>query len=802
MGVDGRGESVGDDGAGAGGPRPPQVPRQGGPADVPGDGIPCEDVPWDGVPCDEVRCGEARGGEGRGGEGRYDEARDGEGPRGEAPFDGLPAEGAPTEGAATYGVPAETVPADAVLTDGALPDAVLCDEAPSGAGSAGPEEADDPAGVDGAAGPRDAPAGGGPAGGRADAGGPAGPRAVGSGAAGLWEGAAETGVPAQREWREDSVLPPPREVPPSDAELIARMRAGDDTAYEDLYRRHADAVRRYARTCCRDADTADDLTAEVFAAMLQAVRGGSGPGHAVRAYLLTSVRRVAARWTKTARREQLVDDFAVFAAQAARTSEASDDPASLGSFGAGLDLGADVRAMREADQSMAMRAFRSLPERWQAVLWHTEVEDESPSEVATLFGLDANGTRVLASRAREGLKQAYLQAHVSTALTDDEECARYADQLGGYARRKLRTRAERGLRKHLEECARCRLAAVQIEEVASGIPAVVPVAVIGWFGAAGYAKALGLLAGGAGAAGAAGAAAAAGGAGGASAGAAGGGSAGSAGAAGGAAVSEGLGAPVKAGIAAGVVAVAAAALALALTGQDAPAGKPAAAPPPAPVVEPQPPTPPPPRPAPRPTPSRKPPVRATAARPAPRPSPTPTPTRTPEPSPRPTPEPTPAPTPPPAPTPTPTPPPAPSVYRWSELDYDLTGDGTGPEMRIGRSSWVWQRDGVSIAGRRYPHGVSVHGESSVTVDLNRACSAYDAVAGVDDLAAGLGAVTFSVYADGVRLWDSGTVAGGETAVPVHVGLTGRRTVQLVVQPRSAFDAVTLADWAESRFTCG
>ena len=269
------------------------------------------------------------------------------------------------------------------------------------------------------------------------------------------------GVPAQRG----------KDVPPGDGELIERMRGGDDSAYEELYRRHAGAVRRYARTCCRDAHTAEDLTAEVFARMLQAVRGGSGPEHAVRAYLLTSVRRVAAHWIRSARREQLVDDFATFAQQAARSAEVSDDDT--------LELGADARALHEAEQSMAMRAFRSLPERWQAVLWHTEVEDESPSEVAVLFGLDANGTRVLASRAREGLKQAYLQAHVSATLTADAECARYADQLGSYARRKLRVRAERGLRKHLAECARCRLAAAQIEEVAGGIPAVVPVAVIG-----------------------------------------------------------------------------------------------------------------------------------------------------------------------------------------------------------------------------------------------------------------------------------------------------------------------------------
>ncbi|MET8860678.1 sigma-70 family RNA polymerase sigma factor [Streptomyces sp. NPDC004579] len=614
--------------------------------------------------------------------------------------------------------------------------------------------------------------------------------------------AADVGVPAQRDrWdvRESGILPPPREpaspvAPPADAGLIERMRAGDDTAYEELYRRHAEAVRRYARTCCRDAHTADDLTAEVFARMLQAVRGGSGPEHAVRAYLLTTVRRVAANWTRTARREQLVDDFAVFAAQAVRGSEVSDDDT--------LDLGADVRAMHEAEQSMAMRAFLSLPERWQAVLWHTEVEDESPSEVATLFGLDANGTRVLASRAREGLRQAYLQAHVSTTLTRDEECARYADRLGAYARGGLRTRAERGLRKHLEECAGCRLAAGQIKEVAGGIPAVVPVAVIGWFGAAGYAKAAALIAGGAGAgaAGVAGAAAgvAAGGSGGASAG-------------GGAAVSEGLGAPVKAGIAAGVVAVAAAAVALSLVGNGSPARRPEAGPAASPAVE-APVTPPAPSEKP---PAPKPPAVAHGPAPAPpssaepKPAPKPTPKAAPSPTPRPTPTPAPTPAPlpkppPPEPEPEPAPtppPPAAAVYRWSDLDYDVVGDHTEPEMRIRESSWVWQRHRMSIGDTRYAYGVTVHGRSSVTVDLNRDCDAYDALAGVDDLMLGLGKVRFSVYADGSRLWRSPLIEGGDPAVPVHVNLTGHRTVRFVVEPDSPFDATTLGDWAESRFVC-
>ncbi|MFJ9111156.1 sigma-70 family RNA polymerase sigma factor [Streptomyces sp. NPDC102283] len=571
----------------------------------------------------------------------------------------------------------------------------------------------------------------------------------------------------------------------SDARLIEDMRAGDDQAYEELFRRHSGAVLRYARSCCRDAHTADDLTAEVFARTLQAVRGGKGPTEAVRAYLMTAVRHVAAAWTKSAKREHLVDDFAVFAAQASRSAELSDDDT--------LDLGADVLAMHEAEQTMAMQAFRSLPERWQAVLWHTTVEEESPSEVAPLFGLTANATAVLASRAREGLKQAYLQAHVSRALTTGGDCAQYADRLGAHARGGLRTRAERGLRKHLDACAKCRLAAGELDHVNAGIPALLPVAVIGWF-AAGYAlKAAGVVAGGAAGAAGAGAAAAA----------TGSGSAG--GAAGGAAASEGLGAPAKAGIAAAVVVAAAAGLVWALVGDDRPKPEPEPVAKP-PVVAPAVPTPPPPPPPPSAEPAPKPP--AAPAPPAPSepvPEPKPSPTPSPEPPPKPAP---PAPSPPPAPKPTPKPPkptpppPAPEVYQVSELAYSVFGDRSEPEIVVGQSSWVWQRSNVSIASTRYAHGVTVHARSSVTIRLNRSCTRYEAMVGVDDLTMGLGSVRFSVFdGDGARLWRSPVVEGGDPAVPVSVNIAGQSSIRLVVEPRTPFGEVALADWAESRISC-
>ncbi|MGW4999267.1 sigma-70 family RNA polymerase sigma factor [Streptomyces hydrogenans] len=596
----------------------------------------------------------------------------------------------------------------------------------------------------------------------------------------------------------EGVLPPPREAGPSDADLIRLMRDGDDSAYEELFRRHSEAVRRYARTCCRDGHTADDLTAEVFARTLQAVRGGAGPEQAVRAYLMTTVRRVGAAWAKTQKREHLVEDFAVFAADAARSSEVSDQDT--------LDLGAEVRAMQEAEQSLAMQAFRSLPERWQAVLWHTTVEEESPSEVAPLFGLTANATAVLASRAREGLKQAYLQAHVSQALTAGGDCARYADRLGAYARGGLRMRAERGLRKHLDECAKCRVAAGELAHVNAGIPALLPVAVIGWF-AAGYSlKAAGIVAGGAvGAAGAGAAAAATGGTG--------------SGAASGGAAAEGLGAPVKVGIAAAAAVAAAAGLVWAMAGDPQPVASPQPAPTTAAPVTPAAP-PPPAKPSPRPTPPPPPAPEPTTPPPPPEPKPTPTPKPTPKPVVKPSPKPTPKPkpkatTPPPSPTPSPTPtprptpppttppPPAPAVYQVDRLDYDAFGDGTEPEVVLEDGTWMWPRQGMSISDSTYAYGVSVHAPSSLLIRLNRQCTRYDAMVGVDDLSAplGPGGVRFSVYGDDERLWRSPVVRPGDPAIPVRVDLRGRSTLRLVVEEHTPFGRAAVADWAESRISC-
>ncbi len=114
---------------------------------------------------------------------------------------------------------------------------------------------------------------------------------------------------------------------------------------------------------------------------------------------------------------------------------------------------------------------------------------------------------------------------------------------------------------------------------------------------------------------------------------------------------------------------------------------------------------------------------------------------------------------------------------------------------------MWPRSGLRIGGRDRGHGVTVRARSTLTVGLGRSCTAFDALVGVDDLTAVPAAVRFSVYGDGVLLWRSDVVRRGDAPVPVHVSLSGRETLRLVVEPRTALDAVALAGWAQARITC-
>jgi RNA polymerase sigma factor (sigma-70 family) len=288
---------------------------------------------------------------------------------------------------------------------------------------------------------------------------------------------------------------------PSDAELIDEVRNGQISSYGTLYERHVSAAYNLARQLSRSTAESDDLVSEAFARVLDTLRAGRGPDVAFRAYLLTALRHVAYDKTRRDRRLELAEDVTeVKGIDTEKISEQFKDTAVAG-----------------LERSMAARAFAKLPERWQAVLWHTEIEGQSPAEVAPILGLTANGVSALAYRAREGLRQAYLQVHL--AETTAERCRATVDKLGAWTRGGLSKRETAQVEAHLDECPRCRALAAELADVNGALRLIIAPLVLG-AGTAGYlalagkaaagtAVALGAGAGGA-AAGAAGGKAAAG----------------------------------------------------------------------------------------------------------------------------------------------------------------------------------------------------------------------------------------------------------------------------------------------------
>ncbi|MBS2540189.1 sigma-70 family RNA polymerase sigma factor, partial [Catenulispora sp. NF23] len=231
-------------------------------------------------------------------------------------------------------------------------------------------------------------------------------------------------------------VPGEQQHPQTDAELIAMVRAGDRRAYGPLYERHRRAALRVARHLARDEAAADDLAAEAFTRVLAAIDRGNGPDEAFRAYLYTTLRRTAFDWAESEKRVRLVENIAELEVTAAPVTGADRDP---------LD--------EAFDRQITSRAFHSLPERWQIVLWHLEVEGETPAEVAPLLDLSPSAVSALAFRAREGLRQAFLQEHL--AETVNESCRPFAQRLAAFVRDKLGSRDRAKVERHLDTCADC-----------------------------------------------------------------------------------------------------------------------------------------------------------------------------------------------------------------------------------------------------------------------------------------------------------------------------------------------------------
>lgn len=243
----------------------------------------------------------------------------------------------------------------------------------------------------------------------------------------------------------------------SDTELITLLRDGDVSAYAALWCRHIEAALRVARRIA--PDQAEDLASESFLAVYQqiAVKRG-GPDSAFRAYLFTSMRNLALTWQRDGRQVDLSPEV----------DEVRDED--------GL-----TTLEEKAVVGQLLSAFQSLPERWQQVLWLSEVEEMPRPAIARVLHIKPNAVSALHRRAKAGLRVRWMDAQIPPALRGN--ATHVADRLPQLLTSRRAAVLPRDVSAHLRWCESCRVLHAQLtdsqQQLRSGSLAVFGFAALG-----------------------------------------------------------------------------------------------------------------------------------------------------------------------------------------------------------------------------------------------------------------------------------------------------------------------------------
>jgi RNA polymerase sigma factor (sigma-70 family) len=223
----------------------------------------------------------------------------------------------------------------------------------------------------------------------------------------------------------------------TDCQLVAAVRAGDDTAFDELYSRYRPRIASYVRGMVRDEGRAEDVTQEAFLSALRRLRE-------------TDSEIAFKPWIYRIARNQAIDQHR----RTSRTEEISMDA------GSGLRPSDQPRLADAAAPDAALvakerldhlcGAFDELSDVQSRVIVMRELEGRSYREIAESLDLTRPAVEGALFRARRRLESEYKE------LSEGRRCAgmrttiaRLAEGVGGKG-------DEGRLARHARRCSLCR----------------------------------------------------------------------------------------------------------------------------------------------------------------------------------------------------------------------------------------------------------------------------------------------------------------------------------------------------------
>ena len=181
-----------------------------------------------------------------------------------------------------------------------------------------------------------------------------------------------------------------------DAELIAAVLAGSESAFAELIGRYQDRVFRLLSRYTRDRDESEDLAQEVFLKVFRKLHTFSQESAFFTWLYRITVNTATDHVSKRSRRRlQLVEDNAILDEGQPRAEAASVD-----------------QPLLDAELAEVTRSILDgLPEKYRSILVLREYEELSYTEIAEVLGIQLGTVESRLFRARQRFKAALERSH-------------------------------------------------------------------------------------------------------------------------------------------------------------------------------------------------------------------------------------------------------------------------------------------------------------------------------------------------------------------------------------------------------
>ncbi len=225
---------------------------------------------------------------------------------------------------------------------------------------------------------------------------------------------------------------------PTDHQLVAAVRAGDDRAFERLYERYHRRIAAYIYGMVNDYARAEDIAQDVFMSALRRMRETDRP--------------IAFKpWIYEIAKNACIDQFRR-SRRAEEVSYDADEGLAAGDYGRLVTTAPtpDVAVDQKMSLDHLCGAFGGLSETHHEILVMRELEGLSYREIGERLGMSRPSVESTLFRARRRLTEEYSE------LISGERCRRIQTIIATAAAGTLGTRDQRRMARHVSYCQPCR----------------------------------------------------------------------------------------------------------------------------------------------------------------------------------------------------------------------------------------------------------------------------------------------------------------------------------------------------------